>query len=327
MSGRIRWSAVLLVLMLALVLPHRQALANDALPVAASTTAARIVSVQVSIAVKNPSTDLVTDFRVVVPPAVMSRVGTQRVLDVTFETKPQETRTTAAGTEAVYVLPLVKPGESLTLKQTYLVELLGAGEVMLEQAAPGQEYLAAAAGAEADDPGIRAKAAELTRGLTTADAKAEAIMKFVTRYIAYDYNSPSRNKGALAGFTTKSGVCSEYAGLFVAMARATGVPARLVYGWANSESLNGTLNGGNRHVWAEFYSAEKGWVQVDPTFAIVLPLDQVMRFDGLNHVAQDRVSTALSSSYLGNGYLRVSMSMLMANTTVAAGTAAATARP
>jgi transglutaminase-like putative cysteine protease len=321
MSGRIRWSAVLLVLMLALVLPHRPALAAE------PAAPARVVSVQVSVAVKNPSSDPVTDFHVVVPPAVMSRVGTQRVLDVTFETKPQETRVTSAGTEAVYVLPVVKPGESMALKQTYLVELFGAGEVMLEQAAPGQEYLAAAAGAEADDPGIRAKAAELTRGLTTADAKAEAIMKFVTRFIAYDYNSPSRNKGALAGFTTKSGVCSEYAGLFVAMARATGVPARLVYGWANSESLNGTLNGGNRHVWAEYYSAEKGWVQVDPTFATVLPLDQVMRFDGLNHVAQDRVSTALSSSYLGNGYLRVSMSMLMANTTVAAGTSAATARP
>jgi len=67
------------------------------------------------------------------------------------------------------------------------------------------------------------------------------------------------------------GKCADLNGLFVALARASGVPARDVYGVRVDDSAHGYKSMGKsgdiskaQHCRAEFYAQGYGWVPVDP---------------------------------------------------------------
>jgi hypothetical protein len=65
--------------------------------------------------------------------------------------------------------------------------------------------------------------------------------------------------GAKGMLINNAGECGDFSALFIALARAKGIPARAVVGlWA----LSGT---DQSHVWAEFYLQDIGWIPVDPT--------------------------------------------------------------
>lgn len=68
-------------------------------------------------------------------------------------------------------------------------------------------------------------------------------------------------------FENRTGVCDEFAHLFIAMARAADIPARVVSGFVLV---------GDRwipHSWAEAYVEPYGWIEVDPTFDEFMNLD------------------------------------------------------
>jgi len=73
-------------------------------------------------------------------------------------------------------------------------------------------------------------------------------------------------------FNTRRGFCEHYASAFVVLARAAGIPARVVTGYQGGEynPLNDYLvvSQSDAHAWAEVWSDEQGWVRVDPTAAI-----------------------------------------------------------
>ncbi len=73
-------------------------------------------------------------------------------------------------------------------------------------------------------------------------------------------------------FRTKSGFCEHFAGAFVFMMRAAGVPARVVTGYQGGEvnPVDGflTVRQSDAHAWAEVWLAGRGWVRVDPTAAV-----------------------------------------------------------
>lgn len=68
-------------------------------------------------------------------------------------------------------------------------------------------------------------------------------------------------------YLTKVGDCTEYSNLFVALARAAGIPAKVIAG--NGYSTLYTVAGtaadfsATRHAWAIFYLPGYGWVPVD----------------------------------------------------------------
>ncbi|MDR2874380.1 MAG: DUF3488 and transglutaminase-like domain-containing protein [Methylobacillus sp.] len=73
-------------------------------------------------------------------------------------------------------------------------------------------------------------------------------------------------------FDSKRGFCEHYAGSFVFLMRAAGIPARIVTGY-----LGGIVNPiGNymivrqsdAHAWAEIWLRDKGWTRIDPTAAV-----------------------------------------------------------
>lgn len=61
----------------------------------------------------------------------------------------------------------------------------------------------------------------------------------------------------------KGGKCADISGVFVAVARASGIPAREVWGLRLGKKPEEDITGGH-HCWAEFYLPNYGWVPVDP---------------------------------------------------------------
>lgn len=74
-------------------------------------------------------------------------------------------------------------------------------------------------------------------------------------------------------FESKQGFCEHYADAFVVMARAAGIPARVVTGYQGGEyhpeSGFWQIRGKDAHAWAEIWLPEKRvWLRIDPTAAV-----------------------------------------------------------
>jgi transglutaminase-like putative cysteine protease len=73
-------------------------------------------------------------------------------------------------------------------------------------------------------------------------------------------------------FRTRRGFCEHYASAFTMMARAAGIPARVVTGYQGGEinPIGGRLvvRQSDAHAWSEVWLEGRGWVRVDPTGAI-----------------------------------------------------------
>jgi transglutaminase-like putative cysteine protease len=107
-------------------------------------------------------------------------------------------------------------------------------------------------------------------------------------------------------FTTRRGFCEHFAAAFVTLMRAAGIPSRVVVGYLGGE-LNTAGNylivrQSDAHAWAEIWTAERGWVRVDPTGAVAperieLGSDAVRRLEqqgiGLGSLPADVVLRAM----------------------------------
>jgi transglutaminase-like putative cysteine protease len=73
-------------------------------------------------------------------------------------------------------------------------------------------------------------------------------------------------------FNTKRGFCEHFASAFTMLARAAGIPARVVTGYQGGEfnPLGGYLivRQSDAHAWSEVWLEGRGWVRVDPTAAV-----------------------------------------------------------
>lgn len=109
---------------------------------------------------------------------------------------------------------------------------------------------------EKDNENIKQKALEL-KGKNT-EQTLKNIYSFVNSKVKYiGYNS--KDIGALITLFTKSGDCTEFSDLFVALCRSNNIPARFV------EGLTLDYNDTPKHCWVEVYMNKYGWVRFDPT--------------------------------------------------------------
>jgi transglutaminase-like putative cysteine protease len=123
-------------------------------------------------------------------------------------------------------------------------------------------YLLPEAFIESDDPEIRAAADEAVRGVAEPRARAEALTRHVNAMLQ---KKPTVSlPSAREVLRTRIGDCNEHTALFVAMARALGLPARIAVGVAY---VRGAFY---YHAWPEVYiheSPRRGyWLPADPTF-------------------------------------------------------------
>lgn len=118
-----------------------------------------------------------------------------------------------------------------------------------------------------NDPKIK----ELAQQLKTP----EAIYRYVSQTLSYDSGRVQPNvqrMGALSALENPDkAICMEFTDLFIALARAAGIPAREVNGYAyteNPELQPLGLVADVLHAWPEYYDRQKGvWIPIDPTWA------------------------------------------------------------
>ncbi len=123
------------------------------------------------------------------------------------------------------------------------------------------QYLSPEPLIESDDPEIRAETARAIAGLTDRREQAERLTRAVNGMLE---KKPTVSiPSAREVLRTKVGDCNEHTALFVAMARAAGIPARIAVGVV---FVRGAFY---YHAWPEVYIDEGGdrgyWLPVDPT--------------------------------------------------------------
>lgn len=104
---------------------------------------------------------------------------------------------------------------------------------------------------------LKNKAAEITVGAEDPLSKTRAIYKWVNTNMKYEWPVPKR--GALEAFRSCKGDCGQYSYLFIALSRASGIPARLVSGFMLAPDTV------SYHVWSEVDLPGLGWLPVDCT--------------------------------------------------------------
>lgn len=115
------------------------------------------------------------------------------------------------------------------------------------------------------------------RWLAETSKPQELIQRALNMYHAdfiYTLKPPPLGASAVDGFLfdTKRGFCEHYAGSFVFLMRALGIPARVVTGYQGGQvnPLGDYLivRQSDAHAWTEVWLENQGWVRVDPTAAV-----------------------------------------------------------
>ena len=109
---------------------------------------------------------------------------------------------------------------------------------------------------------VKNKAKEVTEGKTTDLEKTRAIYDWVIANMNRNEDVKGCGEGDVCALldTTMSGKCTDINSMFVALCRASGIPAREHFGIRiNADDITK-----NQHCWAEFYLKGTGWVSADP---------------------------------------------------------------
>jgi transglutaminase-like putative cysteine protease len=117
---------------------------------------------------------------------------------------------------------------------------------------------------ESDAPEIIAEAQLAVAGASSPRDRAERLTRYVNALLE---KKPTISiPSALEVLRTKIGDCNEHTALYVAMARAAGIPARIAVGLVYMRGAQGAFY---YHAWPEVYLDEGNgrglWLPVDPT--------------------------------------------------------------
>lgn len=126
-------------------------------------------------------------------------------------------------------------------------------------------------------PGFNPRTAALAQQLRQPGAAASALAvlrMFHDGPYQYTLEPPLAGRDTVDDFlfNSKAGFCEHYAGAFVVLMRAMGVPARVVTGYQGGElnPVDGyvTVRQSDAHAWAEVWLDGQGWRRYDPTAAV-----------------------------------------------------------
>lgn len=133
---------------------------------------------------------------------------------------------------------------------------------------------------------VRQTALAITAGMTDDMTKAQAIYQWVVDHTCRDASVRGCGTGDVVTMLKTGGImngkCADINGLFVALARAAGIPARDAYGIRVDDSQRGFRALGKsgdiskaQHCRAEFYAAGYGWIPADPGDVRKVALEEV----------------------------------------------------
>ncbi len=125
-----------------------------------------------------------------------------------------------------------------------------------------EKYLGSSKMVATEDPAVVALAEEITAGKTTCVDKARAIYDWIYDNMERDNDVVGCGDGDVCRLITedqRAGKCTDIGSVFIALCRASGVPANEMFGIRmNADDITG-----NQHCWVEFYAPGIGWVPVD----------------------------------------------------------------
>jgi transglutaminase-like putative cysteine protease len=122
-----------------------------------------------------------------------------------------------------------------------------------------------------DVPGVRelARRHAFPKGApgTAVEKALDKLTLTISREFAYDRAVTTVYSSVDEVLALGAGVCQDFAHLFIAVARAMGVPARYVSGYIHTAGEPGVTVGAS-HAWAEAWVPGKGWIGYDATHPI-----------------------------------------------------------
>jgi hypothetical protein len=119
-------------------------------------------------------------------------------------------------------------------------------------------YLRSSVTVQSDDPSIRRLAAEITGGSAATEENITRILRWLDQNVE---KAPLDVFSALDVLQQRKAECQGHAYLYTALARAAGIPTKVVNGLVYSDELQGFLY----HSWTESRVGAR-WQAVDPTF-------------------------------------------------------------
>lgn len=180
-------------------------------------------------------TQRLLDVQVSMAATLLSDAASQRILHLSFEGLPAHSQRLVTVTSELEMRPEPEP-KPLLAPTDWLVP---------------ERFI------ESDDPAIRTLAAQLGQG--NHQGTARAIYDWVRSNLVYaGYLADER--GAARAMADRAGDCTEYADLAVALARASGIPARTVGGFVTDRDA--APKASDYHDWAEFH-LDGAWRLVD----------------------------------------------------------------
>jgi len=121
---------------------------------------------------------------------------------------------------------------------------------------------------------VKETADRITTGKRSVRDKAKAIYDWVSENMYRDAETQGCGKGDVCRLLDKrGGKCADIHSVFVALARASGIPSREVFGIRLGKKDGEDITGAH-HCWAEFYLPGYGWVPVDPADVLKLRLTE-----------------------------------------------------
>ena len=220
--------------------------------------------------------------KVWLPAALIQDTSFQRTTSNRFNADGGTARIVESSPNALGIVVAIFPSEAkpvLTLTsqvalKNYAVDLSKPGNVRAAPKAELQFYLQPTQHMPTDGI-VKAKAIEITKGANTDVEKARAIYDWIVDNTFRDPKVRGCGRGDIR-FMLESGdlggKCADLNALYVGLARASGLPARDVYGIRVAKSELGYKSLGassekvtkSQHCRAEVYLAGFGWVPVDP---------------------------------------------------------------
>ena len=205
----------------------------------------------------------------------------QAVTDFKIDCKfPHKIVQDSAGNTSVYV-EIANPSEkdfglveTFTIKRREIVNKLDPAKTtplsdeerarMKDELAPNQHIVI--------NDQIRALAKEIAGDEKNVVIAARKIYDWVLNNIEYWVKYPETKKASPVGsseycLANKTGNCTDFHSLWAALARAQGIPTRIVYGSFFKAELDGKDKDQSYHCWPEFYVPGAGWVPHDVAVA------------------------------------------------------------